>query len=48
MKVKTNASILFLIAAALTINACSESQAKSGTAVLVVTGNVHSQLDPCG
>ncbi|MEE9166871.1 MAG: hypothetical protein V3U24_05345 [Candidatus Neomarinimicrobiota bacterium] len=29
-------------------SACSESKAVSGSAVLVVTGNVHSQLDPCG
>ncbi|MCH7732077.1 MAG: hypothetical protein IIB44_06100 [Candidatus Marinimicrobia bacterium] len=29
-------------------SSCTETEARNASAVLVVTGNVNSQLDPCG
>ncbi|MFQ6616574.1 MAG: hypothetical protein ACE5HZ_07380 [Fidelibacterota bacterium] len=29
-------------------SSCTKTEAESRSALLVVTGNVHSQLDPCG
>tara|TARA_Y100000590_G_scaffold201034_1_gene228442 strand:- start:6359 stop:6505 length:147 start_codon:yes stop_codon:yes gene_type:complete len=37
-----------LVIAVLALNACTKTSAKTGSATLIVTGNVHSQLDPCG
>jgi outer membrane murein-binding lipoprotein Lpp len=37
-----------LVIAGLALSGCTKTEAKTGSATLIVTGNVHSQLDPCG
>ena len=48
MKTKENSSIVISILLGLFLFSCSKTTDKEGSATLVVTGNVHSQLDPCG
>ncbi|MFL3050484.1 MAG: hypothetical protein ACJZ02_02230 [Candidatus Neomarinimicrobiota bacterium] len=48
MKTKENSSIVIYILLGLFLFGCSKTTDKAGSATLVVTGNVHSQLDPCG
>lgn len=43
--IKTLAALLVGI---IIYSSCGTTEAKTGTYTLIVTGNVHSQLDPCG
>ncbi|MDP6577577.1 MAG: hypothetical protein QF416_10495 [Candidatus Marinimicrobia bacterium] len=48
MKIKLIITSMTFVSIGLIAFACSTSSAKTGTATLIVSGNVHSQLDPCG
>tara|TARA_B100000029_G_scaffold198914_1_gene197255 strand:- start:13349 stop:13495 length:147 start_codon:yes stop_codon:yes gene_type:complete len=48
MKIQENTNTILPIILGLLFFGCSKPSDTAGSATIVVTGNVHSQLDPCG